>query len=51
MSMNSCRGVAAHRGFVDMDEAEITDCMADQDVIEARKITKNVDGTRRSTAS
>ena len=51
VSMNSCRGVASHRDFVDMDEAEITDCMADQDVIEARKITKNVDGTRRSTAS
>ena len=33
-----------------MDKAEITDCMADQDVIEARKVTKNVDGTRRSTA-
>ena len=34
-----------------MDEAEITDCMADRDIIEARKITKNVEGTRRSTAS
>ena len=51
VSMNSCQGVASHRDFVDMDEAEITDCMADQYVIEARKITKNVDGTRRSTAS
>ena len=51
VSMNSCRGFASHRDFVDMDEAEITDCMADQYVIEARKITKNVDGTRRSTSS
>ena len=25
--------------------------MADQDIIEVRKITKNVDGTKRSTAS
>ena len=48
VSMSSCRRVASHRDFVDMDEAEITDCMADQDVIQARKITKNVDGTRRA---
>ncbi|MPC75730.1 hypothetical protein E2C01_070124 [Portunus trituberculatus] len=49
--MNSCRGVASHRDFVDMDLTEIVDCMADHDVIEARKITKMVDGTRRSTSS
>ncbi|MPC27928.1 hypothetical protein E2C01_021117 [Portunus trituberculatus] len=34
-----------------MESTEIVDCMADQDVIEARKITKMLDGTRRSTAS
>ena len=49
--MNSCRRVSSHRDFVDMDETEITYCMADQDVIEACKITMNVDGTKRSTAS
>ena len=51
VSVNSCRGVVSHRDFVDMESTEIADCMADQDVIEARKITKFVDGTRRSTAS
>ena len=51
VSMNSCRGVVSHRDFIDMEAAEIADCMADQDVIEARKITKFVDGMRRSTAS
>ncbi|MPC77567.1 hypothetical protein E2C01_072024 [Portunus trituberculatus] len=29
--MNSCRGVASHRDFVDMDPTEIVNCMADQD--------------------
>ena len=51
VSMNSCRGVASHRDFVDMEPTEIVEFMADQDVIEVRKITKMVDGTRRSTAS
>ena len=51
VSMNSCRRVASQCDFVDMDETEITDYLADQDVIEARKITKNSDDTRRSTAS
>ena len=49
--MKSCLGFASHSDFVDMDETRITDCMADQDIIEVRKITKNVDGTKRSTAS
>ena len=49
--MNSCRGVAFHRDSVDMDETEITNYMADQDVIEAQKITMMDDGNRRSTAS
>ncbi|MPC79203.1 hypothetical protein E2C01_073718 [Portunus trituberculatus] len=50
VSMNSCRGVASHRNFVDMDSTETVDFMADQDVIEARKITKMIGGIR-STAS
>ncbi|MPC39545.1 hypothetical protein E2C01_033084 [Portunus trituberculatus] len=49
--MNSCPGVAPHRDFMDMEPTEIVDCMVDQDFIEARKITKMVDGTRKSTAS
>lgn len=51
LSMNSCRGVASNYEFVDMDAADIVDNMADQNVIEARKITKMVDGNRRSTAA
>ena len=51
VSMNSCRGVASHYDFVDMETADIVDNMADQNVIEARKITKMVDGVRRNTAA
>ena len=51
VSMNPSRGIASHSHFVDISETEITDCMADQAVIEARKTIKNVDSTRRSTAS
>ena len=51
VSMNSCRGIASHRDFVDMTEDEIVDNMYDQAVIGARKITKFVDGARRNTAS
>ncbi|KAK8389110.1 hypothetical protein O3P69_020827 [Scylla paramamosain] len=50
VSMNTCRGVASHRDFVDMVPAEIVECTTDQDVIEARKIIRMVDGSR-STAS
>ena len=49
--MNSCRGVSSHLNFVDMDQAEITDCMADQDVIEACKMTNNGDSTIKSTTT
>ncbi|MPC47857.1 hypothetical protein E2C01_041616 [Portunus trituberculatus] len=50
VSMNSCRGVASHRDFVDMEPTDIVDCMIDQHVTEARKITKMVDGTRSTTS-
>ncbi|MPC37701.1 hypothetical protein E2C01_031190 [Portunus trituberculatus] len=49
--MNSCRRVASHCDFMDIDSTEIVDCMADQDVIEALKITKMVDGNRMIVAS
>ena len=51
VSMNSCRGVASHPAFVEMESADILDNMADQSVIEVRKITKLVNGIRKSTAS
>ena len=51
MSMNWFRGVTTNRDFVDVDETEIADCMADKDIMKARKINKTVGGTRRSTAS
>ena len=36
VSMNSCRGIASHRDFVDMTEDEIVDNMYGQCVIGAR---------------
>ena len=51
VSMNSCRGDASHRDFMDKTEDEIVDNMHDQGVTGPRKITKFVDGARRNTAS
>ena len=51
VSMNSCRGVTSQCNFVDIDETEITDSMADHDVIDTCKKSKMVDGTRKSAAS
>ena len=51
VSMNSCRGVAFHPDFVDMETDDIVSNMVDQNVLEARKITKMVDGLRRCTAA
>ena len=51
LSLNSCKGVATCRDFVEMDERDIIQEMEDQDVIDARFITRMVEGVRRRTAS
>ena len=51
VSMNSCKGVASCRDFIGMEERDIIHEMKDQDVIDARFITRFVDGERRKTAT
>ena len=51
VSMNTCKGVVTHHDFIEMETADIVDNMAYQGIIGARKITKFIDGIRRSTAT
>jgi len=51
VSMNSCKGVITHRELIDMDAESIVECMGPQGIIEARHITRFVNGTRVKTAT
>ena len=50
-NLNTCRGVVSCRDLKHMSEAEIISFMSDQDVVDARKITRLEDNKREMTNS
>ncbi|KAK3869753.1 hypothetical protein Pcinc_024981 [Petrolisthes cinctipes] len=50
-AMNSCRGVITCRDLMMMEETEIIEEMKNQDIIDARFITRLEDGIRKKTAT